>query len=90
MPSLGIPSKISLLLLILIERSMLCVLSLPVFQNSDRCKAIYDCDPFLPICATYRNEHQFFYSHCDMLREICFTGKDWQSDYLSHCNVSKQ
>ncbi|XP_070064706.1 uncharacterized protein [Drosophila virilis] len=89
MYSFGILSKISLLLLMLFVASRLCVLSLPALENSYHCRFMDDCDPFLPICATYSNEHQFFYSHCDMLREICLTGKDWKSDYFSHCNVSK-
>lgn len=77
MPSFRISSKISLLLLLLIcVASILCVFSLPAFEYlSNQCKGLDDCDPFLPICAAYTNEHQFFYSHCDMLREICLTGK---------------
>ncbi|KAH8235298.1 hypothetical protein KR032_012413, partial [Drosophila birchii] len=63
--------------------------SMPVIDSGSACKAISTCDPFLPICATSTNEHQFFYSHCEMLRDICLTGKDWKSDYLSHCNVNK-
>ncbi|EDW17655.1 follistatin-related protein 1 [Drosophila mojavensis] len=91
MPSFRILSKLSLLLLLVIcVASVFCVFSLPVFEySSSRCKGLDDCDPFQPICATYTNEHQFFYSHCDMLREICLTGKDWKIDFLSHCNVSK-
>ncbi|XP_034482624.1 follistatin-related protein 1 [Drosophila innubila] len=90
MISFGIATKISILLLLICVASVLCVLSLPVFESiSSACKGIEDCDPFLPVCAAHTNEHQFFYSHCDMLREICMTGKDWKTDYLSHCNVSK-
>ncbi|KAH8408541.1 hypothetical protein KR215_007138 [Drosophila sulfurigaster] len=90
MPSLGIATKISILLLLICLASVLCVFALPIFEPiSDACKAIDDCDPFQPVCAAHFNEHQFFYSHCDMLREICITGKDWKPDYLSHCNVSK-
>ncbi|XP_017841578.1 uncharacterized protein LOC108599290 [Drosophila busckii] len=88
--SLGTISKISLLLLLILLATLLCALSLPILEHAAQaCKDIDDCDPFLPICASYTNEHQFFYSHCDMLREICLTGKDWRTDYLSHCNVSK-
>ncbi|XP_023035649.1 follistatin-related protein 1 [Drosophila willistoni] len=70
---------------------LFCVvsLSLPLLENTAACKAIDNCDPFQPICATYGNEHQFFYSHCDMMREICLTGKNWKYDFFSHCNVSK-
>ncbi|KAH8416269.1 hypothetical protein KR222_002045 [Zaprionus bogoriensis] len=89
MISLGIAYKISLLLLLIFVASVICVLSLPILESSGACKALADCDPFQPICATHTNEHQFFYSHCDMLRENCLTGKDWKSDYFSHCNVSK-
>ncbi|KAL7733583.1 hypothetical protein ACLKA6_005048 [Drosophila palustris] len=91
MHSLGITTKISILLLLICVASVICVLSLPVvFESiSSACKGIDDCDPFLPVCAAHANEHQFFYSHCDMLREICLTGKDWQTDHLSHCNVWK-
>ncbi|KAH8303823.1 hypothetical protein KR018_008577, partial [Drosophila ironensis] len=79
------------LLSILVVCLLVCVLaaaSLPVIVGS-ACRALSTCDPFLPVCATSLNEHQFFYSQCEMLRDMCFTGKDWRSDYLSHCNVSK-
>ncbi|KAH8317272.1 hypothetical protein KR074_010262 [Drosophila pseudoananassae] len=73
---------------------LLCVLavaSIPVIVSSSAsaCRALSTCDPFLPICASSLNEHQFFYSQCEMLRDICFTGKDWKTDFFSHCNVSK-
>ncbi|XP_034136519.1 uncharacterized protein LOC117589007 isoform X4 [Drosophila guanche] len=42
-----------------------------------------------PMCATSKNDHQFFYSQCEMVRDTCLTGKDWKSDFLSHCNVRK-
>ncbi|XP_034657801.1 uncharacterized protein LOC117894723 [Drosophila subobscura] len=66
----------------------LCV-SLPLKQRSSACMAIKTCDPFQPMCATSKNDHQFFYSQCEMVRDICLTGKDWKSDFLSHCNVRK-
>ncbi|KAH8342471.1 hypothetical protein KR059_008973, partial [Drosophila kikkawai] len=69
--------------------SLTLTASMPVIDTGSACKAMATCDPFLPICATATNEHQFFYSHCEMLRDICLTGKDWKSDYLSHCNVHK-
>lgn len=78
MISLGIAYKISLILLVIFVASVICVISLPIFESAAggaSCKALADCDPFLPICATHTNEHQFFYSHCDMLRENCLTGK---------------
>lgn len=77
MISLGIAYKISLILLVIFVASVICVISLPIFESAagGACKALADCDPFLPICATHTNEHQFFYSHCDMLRENCLTGK---------------
>lgn len=81
MISVGIAYKISLLLLVIFVASVICVISLPIFESAgNSCKALADCDPFLPICATQTNEHQFFYSHCDMLRENCLTGKgEWRS-----------
>ncbi|KAH8378995.1 hypothetical protein KR009_002545, partial [Drosophila setifemur] len=84
--------KISLYWLLILVVLFLFALaaSLPIIgTTSSACKAISTCDPFLPICATSSNEHQFFYSHCEMLRDTCLTGKDWKSDYFSHCNVSK-
>ncbi|XP_016975872.1 uncharacterized protein LOC108042204 [Drosophila rhopaloa] len=63
--------------------------SLPVIDGGPACKAIATCDPFLPVCATSTNEHQFFYSHCEMLRDTCLTGKTWIADFFSHCNISK-
>lgn len=55
--------------------SLTLSVSMPVIDSGSACKAISTCDPFLPICATATNEHQFFYSHCEMLRDICLTGK---------------
>ncbi|KAH8365930.1 hypothetical protein KR093_007403 [Drosophila rubida] len=76
MPPLGIATKISIVLLLICLASVLCVFALPIFEPaSGACKAIEDCDPFLPVCAAFSNEHQFFYSHCDMQRDICLTGK---------------
>ncbi|XP_017057900.1 follistatin-related protein 1 [Drosophila ficusphila] len=63
--------------------------SLPIINSGLACKAIETCDPFLPICATSTNEHQFFYSHCEMLRDACLTGKGWKTDFFGHCNVNK-
>ncbi|KRK00667.1 uncharacterized protein LOC26535833 [Drosophila yakuba] len=63
--------------------------SLPVLSSSSGCSTITTCDPFLPVCASSTNEHQFFYSNCEMLRDACLTGKDWKPDYFNHCNVSK-
>ncbi|XP_034136520.1 uncharacterized protein LOC117589007 isoform X5 [Drosophila guanche] len=57
--------------------------------RSSACMAIKTCDPFQPMCATSKNDHQFFYSQCEMVRDTCLTGKDWKSDFLSHCNVRK-
>ncbi|KQS43017.1 uncharacterized protein Dere_GG26335, isoform A [Drosophila erecta] len=64
--------------------------SLPILSSSSSCSTITTCDPFLPVCASSTNEHQFFYSNCEMLRDACLTGKaDWKPDYFNHCNVSK-
>ncbi|XP_034136517.1 uncharacterized protein LOC117589007 isoform X2 [Drosophila guanche] len=43
--------------------------------RSSACMAIKTCDPFQPMCATSKNDHQFFYSQCEMVRDTCLTGK---------------
>lgn len=48
---------------------------LPVLSSNSGCSAITNCDPFLPVCASSTNEHQFFYSICEMLLDACLTGK---------------
>lgn len=48
---------------------------LPVLSSNSGCSAITNCDPFLPVCASSTNEHQFFYSICEMLLDDCLTGK---------------
>ncbi|XP_011294257.1 uncharacterized protein LOC105262096 [Musca domestica] len=66
---------------------LLLVVVVLVVRGSS-CGGLNDCDPFKAVCASTRNEHQFFYSQCDMIRDNCLTGKDWKLDHFSHCNVN--
>ncbi|KAL9874001.1 uncharacterized protein ACN427_012331 [Glossina fuscipes fuscipes] len=63
------------------------ILGLVVWSvRGSSCSALNECDSYIPVCAAYRSEHQFFYSQCDMVRENCMTGKIWERDHFSHCN----
>ncbi|TMW45920.1 hypothetical protein DOY81_008999, partial [Sarcophaga bullata] len=65
---------------------LLLVVGVVIVFAGNSCAALRDCDSFKPICASYKSEHQFFYSQCDMVRENCMTGTKWKRDHFSHCN----
>ncbi|XP_061395294.1 uncharacterized protein LOC133330910 [Musca vetustissima] len=71
----------------LILSILLLVVVVVLAVRGTSCSGLNNCDPFKAVCASAKNEHQFFYSQCDMIRDSCLTGKDWKRDNFSHCNV---